>query len=346
MTFRLRPKFMRPPLLLHMFSIRTVSTTAATRMAKFDEEVLGQDKHGYYPVSAGTIIGDDGSERYEAVRKLGWGVNSTVWLGRNCSDEAVPKYVALKILNRSATREHESVNSSELQMLLRTQMGKEPEHRPQTPSYEEQGLDGPSHPGWYRVSGCLGAFYFNNSQHLVIVSPLYGQHMKDYMNGEPNGRLTPAFVKQIARHTLLALDYLHSQCGIIHSDVKPENLLRDFNLGPQIDDIIETLLKKEPDAGHNGRSAPLWIPHADRPDDLDIVLADLSHASWNDLILRSPRNVGSPALKAPELIMGFAFTTAIDIWAFGCTVSISSSCFSQALPRFITENVDIRTSGG
>merc|ERR1712118_176339 len=32
-------------------------------------------------------------------------------------------------------------------------------------------------------------------------------------------------VRKVATHTLLGLDYLHRVCGIIHTDLKPENVL-------------------------------------------------------------------------------------------------------------------------
>ena len=36
-------------------------------------------------------------------------------------------------------------------------------------------------------------------------------------------------VKQIARESLRCLDFLHSKCKIIHTDIKPENIANDSN---------------------------------------------------------------------------------------------------------------------
>lgn len=33
------------------------------------------------------------------------------------------------------------------------------------------------------------------------------------------------FVRAIAKQTLMGLDYLHRICGLIHTDLKPENVL-------------------------------------------------------------------------------------------------------------------------
>ncbi|KAL5498842.1 hypothetical protein ACEPAH_2197 [Sanghuangporus vaninii] len=302
---------MERPVFLICVSDRGVYTHVAKRNNRhrlYRQKNFEYEKPRYPVISAGSIIRGDAGEIYEAVRKSGCGVNSTVWVGRNCSEKQFsltnPKYVALKILNEDATRElleededTESARKSinELQMLLRTYSGLEPTHRPQVPSYKARGMRGPPHPGHRRVSGFLGSFTCEDRKHLII---------------------------RVAKQTLTALDYLHSQCGIIHCGEMrfPENILRDFNVGPQTDDIFEVILKQEPEAGHDGRAAALWLPHDKRSQYFYVVLADLSHASWNDLVTRSPRAIGSPALKGPELVLGFAYSTKIDIWAFGCTI--------------------------
>ena len=136
-----------------------------------------------------------------------------------------PKYVGLKIMNRLATEEcvkaeaSDTTVTNEVEMLMRTYQGVEPKHRPRKPDYNEQGLTGPPHPGWRHVSGILGAYTCNDGGNQVIILPLYGEDLYAYCRGEPERRLKLSLVKRIVRQTLLALDYLHSMCGIIHCGV-------------------------------------------------------------------------------------------------------------------------------
>lgn len=52
------------------------------------------------------------------------------------------------------------------------------------------------------------------------------------------------------------------------------------------------------------------------------VFPDSSEATWSDFIQRSTRTIGSPALKAPKLVLGLAYgaEAEIEIRSFGGTV--------------------------
>jgi serine/threonine-protein kinase SRPK3 len=50
-------------------------------------------------------------------------------------------------------------------------------------------------------------------------------------------------VKQITKQVLLGLDYLHRECGIIHTDLKPENVLIEIG---DVEQIVKTCVKEEP----------------------------------------------------------------------------------------------------
>lgn len=60
-------------------------------------------------------------------------------------------------------------------------------------------------------------------------------------------------VKQITKQVLLGLDYLHRECGIIHTDLKPENVLIEIG---DVEQIVKKVVKSEPtdkDNNRNGR---------------------------------------------------------------------------------------------
>merc|ERR1711920_60571 len=63
-------------------------------------------------------------------------------------------------------------------------------------------------------------------------------------------------VRKVCCHTLIGLDYLHRICGIIHTDLKPENVLVSCPMGvpvnkhgvPLIGDIDPALLAAKRDS--------------------------------------------------------------------------------------------------
>lgn len=61
---------------------------SAKGMSRFEEQLLEDKKHDYLEVGVGGVIQSDTDKKYEAVRKLGWGANSTVWIGRDLDEKA------------------------------------------------------------------------------------------------------------------------------------------------------------------------------------------------------------------------------------------------------------------
>jgi serine/threonine-protein kinase SRPK3 len=49
-------------------------------------------------------------------------------------------------------------------------------------------------------------------------------------------------VKQITKQVLLGLDYLHRECGIIHTDLKPENVLIEIG---DVEQIVKAFVKED-----------------------------------------------------------------------------------------------------
>jgi serine/threonine-protein kinase SRPK3 len=49
-------------------------------------------------------------------------------------------------------------------------------------------------------------------------------------------------VRKICRQTLMGLDYLHRICGIIHTDLKPENVVFSLNEKQKFDLLYDNVL--------------------------------------------------------------------------------------------------------
>ena len=49
-------------------------------------------------------------------------------------------------------------------------------------------------------------------------------------------------VREIAKQSLMGLDYLHRICGIIHTDLKPENVVFELESRPKLSLLEEMVL--------------------------------------------------------------------------------------------------------
>ena len=122
--------------------------------------------------------------------------------------------------------------------------------------------------------------------HPVIELELLHSHVGLLINDcveKYNEGLSITVVKTIAKQIFTGLNYLHN-CGIIHTDIKPDNLL----------------LTKP-------------LSEINTPDDIQIVIGDLGSSTVSDDIFSE--TVGSVHYLAPELVLDLKYTTAIDIWA-------------------------------
>lgn len=164
------------------------------------EDSTDYRKGGYHPVK----IGDLFLGRYHVTRKLGWGHFSTVWL---CWDLEDRRFVALKIVKSA---EHFTETALDEIKILKSVR----ESDPQDPKRNKtvQLLND------FKISGVNGV-------HVCMVFEVLGHHLlkliiKSNYRGIPLNN-----VRTIIRQVLEGLDYLHTKCNIIHTDIKPENVL-------------------------------------------------------------------------------------------------------------------------
>ncbi|KAM0755849.1 kinase-like protein [Meredithblackwellia eburnea MCA 4105] len=85
----------------------------------------------------------------------------------------------------------------------------------------------PNHPGRRHVVSLLDHFTHRgpNGSHVCMVFEVLGENLLGLIKRYHHRGVPEHICKQIAKQVLLGLDYMHRECGIIHTDLKPENVL-------------------------------------------------------------------------------------------------------------------------
>ena len=164
------------------------------------EDIGDYCKGGYHPVK----IGDLYNSRYHVLRKLGWGHFSTVWL---CWDFRALRFVALKIVK--SAKHYTEAAADEIKLLL---CARDSDPTDDNRFKTVQLLDN------FRVTG-------PNGVHVCMVFEVLGNNLLKLIIKSNYHGIPLANVRTIVKQVLQGLDYLHRKCEIIHTDMKPENVL-------------------------------------------------------------------------------------------------------------------------
>ncbi|KAJ7112560.1 kinase-like domain-containing protein [Mycena epipterygia] len=143
------------------------------------------------------------------------------------------------------------------------------------------------HQGPSRMHVCMAFDFFEDIRHL---KKLYG-----------NKGVPIPLVKQIAKQVLLGLDYVHHRHGrgVIHTDIKPQNLLIDLSNHPET--ITVQIAEWQ-----NSRSAPLNR-------DLVYLAKRTEHRIFTN-------RIKTGQYRCPEAIIGSLVGTGADIWSVACVL--------------------------
>ncbi|KAJ7489156.1 kinase-like domain-containing protein [Mycena latifolia] len=203
-------------------------------MAEDEEDWQEYKLGGYHPVSIGDSFSDN---RYVVVRKLGWGHFSTVWLAR---DVKMQRHVALKIV-KSAPRYTETA-VDEIKLLQRLVTSSDTT----TPN---------SHPGRSHVIAFLDHFRHKgpNGTHVCMVFEVLGESLLGLIKRHQSKGVPIPLVKQVAKQVLMGLDYMHRYCDVIHTDLKPENVLIYI---PDVEAVIQSELAMQPSPSASLSTSP------------------------------------------------------------------------------------------
>lgn len=128
--------------------------------------------------------------------------------------------------------------------------------------------------------------FFYHREHLIIVTELLRQNLFEFgkfiLDHDEEAYFTLPRLSYITRQCLIALKFVH-KLGLVHSDVKPENIL----------------------LGSYSRSL--------------VKLIDFGSSCY--LTDRQSSYIQSRSYRAPEVVLGLPYDGKIDVWSLGCVVA-------------------------
>ncbi|XP_027339971.1 SRSF protein kinase 1 isoform X2 [Abrus precatorius] len=164
-----------------------------------DEGTEDYRRGGYHAVRIGDTFKNG---CYVVQSKLGWGHFSTVWLAW---DTYKSRYVALKI--QKSAQHYTEAAMDEIKILKEIAEGD-----PDDKKCVVKLLDHFKHSG-------------PNGQHVCMVFEFLGDNLLTLIKYSDYRGVPLPTVKEICFHILVGLDYLHRELSVIHTDLKPENVL-------------------------------------------------------------------------------------------------------------------------
>ncbi|OQD95933.1 hypothetical protein PENSOL_c018G11192 [Penicillium solitum] len=266
------------------------------------------EKH-HYPVKIGEMFKD----QYRVIAKLGYGAYSTVWLAWD-QRSANPIYF----------RERLPAGNASIHPLYRA---KQYTSLKIFANNDQRNLPGV---GFTRLADDISEIDRDSlhGRHYCIASKPQGQSIRVLQETFPNGILPKLLVKSIIHRLWFSVNWFHSTCGVIHTDISPQNALM------QLED--DNSLQEIEDQESRDPSVPIITTHGATPvyrsRQTKVQLSGLPVlADFGQMRLAEGQTNQnwwmSDLYRAPEVLLGLLGEYPVDVWSIGVMLMKGKNLF-------------------
>ena len=223
-----------------------------------DDEDEGEDGYrpgGYHPVKVGEVynqryvhssftflrvklLGISSCPRfcrYVVIKKLGWGHFSTVWMVKDrkaAANNSREQFFALKVQKSAEHYTEAAMDEVELLDCIHKERKKSKQLLETGGKKDNDGVTAENIVEYSQYVATLHDSFFHtgpNGKHMCMVFSMLGSNLLSVIKAYNYRGIPIPVVKNMIRGVCKGLDFLHRKCQIIHTDLKPENVLLHFD---------------------------------------------------------------------------------------------------------------------